>query len=68
MARAPTRSRRQGQASVALEDGARGLQVTYARDMLTRLDAESRQLARDPKAKTPTTWALARLDSATSCR
>jgi hypothetical protein len=52
-----------GQASVALEDGARGLQVLYARDTLARVDAESRQLVRDPKAKTPTVWALAKLDT-----
>ena len=53
-----------GQASVGLEDGARGMQVFYAKDVLARLDAESRRLARDPKAKTPTAWALARLASA----
>ena len=52
-----------GQASVGLEDGARGLQVSYAKDTLARMDAESRQLVRDSKAKTPTVWALAKLDS-----
>ncbi len=54
---------KQGQASVALEDGARGLQVLYAKDTLSRMDAESRQLARDPKAKTPTVLAIGKLDS-----
>jgi hypothetical protein len=54
---------KQGQASIALEDGARGLQVVYARDTLARMDAEARQLVRDPKARTPTTWALAKLDA-----
>ena len=54
---------KQGQASVGLEDGARGLQVTYAKDTLARMDAESRQLVHDAKARTPTVWALARLDS-----
>ncbi len=54
---------KQGQASVGLEDGARGLQVLYAKDLLTRLDAESRQRVHDPKAKTPTVWALGKLDS-----
>jgi hypothetical protein len=54
---------KQGQASVGLEDGVRGLQVLYAKDLLTRMDAESRQLVRDPKAKTPTVWALGKLDS-----
>ncbi len=56
-------SEKRGQASVTLEDGARGLQVLYARDTLASIDAESRQLARDPKARTPTVWALARLDA-----
>jgi len=54
---------KQGQASVALEDGTRGLQVLYAKDTLARMDAESRQQARDPKAKTPTVLAMAKLDS-----
>ena len=52
-----------GLASVAVEDGARGLQVLYAKETLARMDAESRQLARDPNAKTPTAWALAKLAS-----
>ncbi len=52
-----------GQASIGLEDGARGLQVIYAKDTLARMDAESRQLVHDAKARTPTVWALARLDS-----
>ena len=54
---------KQGQASVGVDDGARGLQVLYGRDTLARMDAESRQLARDPKAKTPTVWAIGKLDS-----
>jgi len=53
---------KQGQASVGVEDGARGLQLSYARDTLARMDAESRQLARDPEAKTPTAWAVGKLD------
>ena len=52
-----------GQASVSLDDGARGLQVLYARETLARMDSESRQLARDSNAKTPTVWALGKLDS-----
>ena len=56
-------SEKKGQASVSLEDGVRGLQVLYAKDTLASIDVESRQLARDPKAPTPTVWALARLDS-----
>jgi hypothetical protein len=55
---------KQGEASVALEDGARGLQVFYAKDLLARMDAETRQVARDPKAKTPTVLALGKLDTA----
>ena len=52
-----------GQASVLIDDGPRGLQVTYAKDMLALVDGESRRQARDPKAKTPTLWALERLDA-----
>lgn len=52
-----------GQASIAVEDGARGLQVLYGRETLARMDSEQRQLARDPKAKTPTVWAIGKLDS-----
>ena len=52
-----------GQASISVEDGARGLQVLYARDTLARMDAEQRQVARDPKARTPTVWAIGKLDS-----
>ena len=58
-----TAQEKAGLASVGLDDGARGLQVLYARDTLTRLDAESRLLARDPNAKTPTVWALGKLES-----
>ncbi len=54
---------RAGEASVTVEDGARGLQVTYSRDLVAHMDAESRQKGRDPKAKSPTLLALGRLDS-----
>jgi len=54
---------KQGQASIVIEDGARGLQVLYGRDTLARMEAEQRQLARDPRAKTPTVWAIGKLDS-----
>jgi hypothetical protein len=43
-----------GQASVQIEDGARGMQLFYSPDMLSRMDAESQALARNPNAKTPT--------------
>ena len=52
-----------GQASVNVEDGARGLQVVVTKDTLARMESESRQQARDSKAKTPTVWGLAKLDS-----
>lgn len=54
---------KEGEASIALEDGARGLQVLYSRDLIARMEAESRQLVRDPQAKTPTVWALDKLDT-----
>jgi len=43
-----------GQASVQIEDGARGMQLSYSPDVLARMDAESQALARNPNAKTPT--------------
>ncbi|MEN9864567.1 MAG: hypothetical protein RL748_157 [Pseudomonadota bacterium] len=48
----------QGKASVSLEDGARGLQVLYARDLLQRAEAEEKAKEKDAKAKTPTLSAL----------
>lgn len=52
-----------GAGGVLVEDGPRGLQVTYAKDLLARMEAESRQQGRDPKARTPTLWALGKLDA-----
>ncbi|MCU6498825.1 hypothetical protein LPN04_13580 [Rugamonas sp. A1-17] len=43
-----------GQAAVGIEDGQRGMQLSYSRDMLARLDAEATAVARNPNAKTPT--------------
>lgn len=43
-----------GQASVLIEDGARGMQLSYAPELLARMDAESQAQARNPNAKTPT--------------
>lgn len=43
-----------GQAGVSIEDSARGLQLTYSREMLNRLDAEAMAVARNPNARTPT--------------
>lgn len=43
-----------GQASVLIEDGARGMQLSYTPELLARMDAESQAVARNPNAKTPT--------------
>jgi len=51
-----------GEARVLVEDGVRGLQVIYAKEVLARLDAEAREHSRDPKSKTPTRSALGKLD------
>lgn len=42
------------QLSVTLEDGARGLQVLFGRDLLARIEAEQHASVDDTKAKTPT--------------
>jgi hypothetical protein len=44
----------QGQANVTIEDGARGLQVLYSKDMLARLEVEELAKEKNPKSKTPT--------------
>lgn len=43
-----------GQASVQIEDGARGMLLSYTPELLARMDAESQAVARNPNAKTPT--------------
>ncbi|ELX13231.1 hypothetical protein Jab_1c18530 [Janthinobacterium sp. HH01] len=43
-----------GLAAVAIEDGPRGMQLSYSREMLVKLDAEATAVARNPNAKTPT--------------
>jgi hypothetical protein len=53
-----------GEAAVQLEDGPAGLGLTLARDVLARGADESRAAGRDAQARTPTLWALARLDDA----
>lgn len=42
-----------GQASIQLEDGNRGLQLVFSKDLLSKLEAEERAKEKDPKAKTP---------------
>lgn len=51
----------QGQARISLEDGPRGLQPLYGRDLLDRVDAEARAAARDKSAPKPLAQALAQL-------
>ncbi len=45
-------------ATVTLEDGARGLQVLYGKDLLARVEAEENAKEKDAKAKTPTLSAM----------
>jgi hypothetical protein len=47
----------QGQASVAVEDGARGMQILYSKDMLARLEVEELAKEKNAKSKTPTLYA-----------
>ena len=51
----------QGQASIALEDGPRGLQPLYSHELLARADAESRAAIKDKAAPKPLSQALAQL-------
>ena len=53
-----------GQASVAVDSGAAGLQVLYSMALLAKVEAEQRAKARDPKAKTSTDFALGELKGA----
>jgi len=47
-----------GQASVLVEDGARGLSVTHTKDVMARMEREMQARARDANSKTPTLSAL----------
>ena len=51
----------QGQASIALEDGPRGLQPLYSHELLARADAESRAAIKDKATPKPLSQALAQL-------
>ncbi len=44
---------RHGNASVQLEDVGNGLQVSYSKDLLNKIEAEERARAKDPNSKTP---------------
>jgi hypothetical protein len=51
----------QGQASIGLEDGPRGLQPLYSHELLARADAESRAAIKDKSAAKPLSQALSQL-------
>ncbi|MES2017578.1 MAG: hypothetical protein V4484_13880 [Pseudomonadota bacterium] len=50
------------QASLALEESARGLSVTHSRQTMARIEAEMSAKAKNPNSKTPTLSALADVD------
>ena len=51
----------QGQVRIALEDGPRGMQPLYGRELLERVDAEARAAVKDKSAPKPLSQALAQL-------
>ncbi|MCK9686947.1 hypothetical protein [Scleromatobacter humisilvae] len=52
----------QGQATIGLEDGPRGLQPLYGHELLARLDAESRAAVKDKSAKKPLSVVMSQLE------
>ncbi|MBV8658012.1 MAG: hypothetical protein JO142_09355 [Burkholderiales bacterium] len=54
----------QGLVAASLEDNARGLQLSLGKETLAHVEAEKRAEAKDPKANTPTLYALKELDTA----
>jgi hypothetical protein len=54
-----------GQASLSIENSARGMQVIYSKDTLTLLENEERAKEKDPKKKTPTLTAMNLVNTAT---
>lgn len=52
-----------GLAGVIADESSRGLQVTYSKDMLNRLETEARLKEKNAQAKTPTTAALSEVNS-----
>ena len=52
---------KQGQVTIGLEDGPRGLQPLYSHELLAKVDAESRVSIKDKSAPTPATQALGQL-------
>jgi hypothetical protein len=57
-------SETEGRASLAMDDGPRGLQVLYGKDMLARIESEASARGKNPDAKTPTQDAVRELDAA----
>ncbi|MES2069404.1 MAG: hypothetical protein V4488_03585 [Pseudomonadota bacterium] len=53
-----------GLGSITVEESARGMQVQYSREVLSRMEAEEQAKEKDAKAKTPTLSALRELNSA----
>ncbi|MCV2362910.1 hypothetical protein LNV23_05520 [Paucibacter sp. DJ1R-11] len=51
----------QGAAVISVEDGSRGLQLIYSKDLLARSEAEERAKTKDSKSKSPTTLGLGEL-------
>ena len=51
----------QGQATIVVEDGPRGLQPLYSHELLARVDAEARAAAKDKSAPKPLSQALGQL-------
>jgi hypothetical protein len=51
----------QGQATIGLEDGPRGLQPLYSHELLERADAEARAAVKDKSAAKPVAQALGQL-------
>ena len=52
----------QGQATIVLEDGPRGLQPIYGHELLARTDAEARAAIKDKSANKPASQALSQLE------
>ena len=51
----------QGQATIGLDDGPRGLQPLYGRELLAHLDVEARAAIKDKSAKKPLSQAMGQL-------
>lgn len=52
----------QGQATLGFEDGVLGMRLLYPREVLTRVEQESRARDKDPKARAPTLAAVKALE------